>query len=67
MYDRRFADAKFLESEKGPKWSGRLLQDFELLLAKVPKPNYAIINDRGCALEYEVNGSVFVSEGENSI
>jgi len=40
MYDRRFADAKFLESEKGPKWSGRLLQDFELLLAKVPKPNY---------------------------
>jgi tetratricopeptide (TPR) repeat protein len=40
MYDRRFADSKFLESEKGPKWSGRLLQDFELLLAKVPKPNY---------------------------
>jgi tetratricopeptide (TPR) repeat protein len=40
MYDRRFADSKFLENEKGPKWSGRLLQDFELLLAEVPKPNY---------------------------
>jgi len=40
MYDRRFADAKFLESDKGPKWSGQLLQDFELLLATVPKPNY---------------------------
>ena len=39
MYDRRFADSKFLESEKGPKWSGRLLKDFELLLAEVPKPN----------------------------
>lgn len=40
MYDRRFADSRFLESDKGPKWSGRLLQDFGQLLAKVPKPNY---------------------------
>jgi tetratricopeptide (TPR) repeat protein len=39
-YDRRFTDSKFLESDKGPKWSGQLLQDFEVLLAKVPKPNY---------------------------
>lgn len=39
-YDRRFADPKFLESEKGPKWSGQLLQDFAALLAKVPKPGY---------------------------
>ena len=38
-YDRRFTDSKFLESIKGPKWSGQLLQDFEVLLAKVPKPN----------------------------
>ena len=40
MYDRRFTDVKFLESDKGPKWSGRLLQDFEQLLAKVSKPSY---------------------------
>jgi tetratricopeptide (TPR) repeat protein len=40
IYDRRFADSKFLESEKGPKWSGQLLQDFEALLAKVPRPSY---------------------------
>ena len=39
-YDRRFADPKFLESDKGLKWSGQLLQDFEVLLAKVPKPSY---------------------------
>lgn len=39
-FDRRFADAKFLESDKGPKWSGQLLQDFEELLAQVPKRNY---------------------------
>ena len=39
-YDRRFADSKFLESDKGPKWSGQLLQDFVVLLAKVPKPGY---------------------------
>lgn len=39
-YDRRFTDPKFLESDKGPKWSGQLLQDFEALLAKVPRPNY---------------------------
>lgn len=37
MYDRRFADAKFLASDNGPKWSGPLLQDFQQLLAKVPK------------------------------
>jgi len=40
MYDRRFADAKFMASENGPKWSGSLLQDFQLLLAKTNKPNY---------------------------
>jgi len=39
-YDRRFADSKFLESDKGPKWSGQLLQDFVVLLAKVPKLGY---------------------------
>jgi len=39
-YDRRFADPKFLESDKGLKWSGQLLQDFEVLIAKVPKPSY---------------------------
>ena len=39
-FDRRFADAKFLESDKGPKWSGQLLQDFEELLAQMPKPSY---------------------------
>ena len=39
-YDRRFTDAKFLASDNGPKWSGQLLQDFEALLAKVPKSNY---------------------------
>jgi Flp pilus assembly protein TadD len=35
MYDRRFADAKFVASDNGPKWSGPLLQDFQLLLTKV--------------------------------
>lgn len=40
MYDRRFTDPKFLEGDNGPKWSGRLLQDFEQLAAKVPKPNF---------------------------
>ena len=39
-YDRRFADSKFLESDRGPKWSGQLLQDFIVLLAKVPKAGY---------------------------
>jgi tetratricopeptide (TPR) repeat protein len=37
MYDRRFADSKFLGSDNGPKWSGPLLQDFEQLLAKITK------------------------------
>jgi tetratricopeptide (TPR) repeat protein len=37
-YDRRFADLKFLESEKGPKWSGQLLQDFQSMLGVVTKP-----------------------------
>jgi len=40
MYDRRFADAKFLASDNGPKLSGLLLEDFRQLLAKVPKPSY---------------------------
>jgi tetratricopeptide (TPR) repeat protein len=39
-YDRRFADSNFLESDKGPKWSGQLLQDLEMLLAKLPKASY---------------------------
>jgi tetratricopeptide (TPR) repeat protein len=39
-YDRRFTDSKFLESDKGPKWSGQLLQDFVVLIAKVPKSSY---------------------------
>jgi tetratricopeptide (TPR) repeat protein len=40
MYDRRFADSKFLASDNGPKWSGPLLQDFQKLLAKVNKTGY---------------------------
>jgi tetratricopeptide (TPR) repeat protein len=40
MYDRRFADSKFLASDSGPKWSGPLLQDFRQLLAKVNKTGY---------------------------
>jgi tetratricopeptide (TPR) repeat protein len=40
LYDRRFADPKFLASDSGPKWSGTLLQDFQQLLAKVNKPSY---------------------------
>jgi tetratricopeptide (TPR) repeat protein len=39
-YDQRFADPAFLGSDKGPKWSGQLLQDLEVLIAKVPKPHY---------------------------
>lgn len=37
LYDRRFADPKFLASDSGPKWSGPLLQDMQQLLAKVNK------------------------------
>jgi tetratricopeptide (TPR) repeat protein len=37
MYDRRFADAKFLTGDNGPRWSGQILQDFQELLAKVNK------------------------------
>ena len=40
MYDRRFADTKFLASDNGPKRSGDVLQDSELLLAKVPNTDY---------------------------
>jgi tetratricopeptide (TPR) repeat protein len=40
MYDRRFADAKFLAGDTGPRWSGPLLEDFRQLLAKVPKSSY---------------------------
>ena len=40
MYDRRFADSRFLESDRGPKWAGQILQDFIVLLAKVPKAAY---------------------------
>lgn len=36
-YDRRYTNSTFLESDKGPKWSGQLLQDFVALLARVPK------------------------------
>lgn len=39
-YDRRFTNSAFLESEKGPKLSGPLLQDFQALLAKLPKSTY---------------------------
>jgi Tfp pilus assembly protein PilF len=39
-YDRRFADLKFLGSDKGPKWSLTLLKDAEQLLPLVTKPNY---------------------------
>jgi len=35
MYDHRLRDSKFLESDNGPKWSGRLLQDFKLLVSKI--------------------------------
>src|SRR5262249_11900548 len=38
MYDRRLRDPRFLESENGPKWSGRLLQDFKLLVSKASGP-----------------------------
>lgn len=40
MYDRRFANPQFLSGDSGPKWSGPLLQDFQELLAKVPKSAY---------------------------
>ena len=40
MYDKRFQDPAFLESDKGPKWSGNLLQDFKQMLAKTPKQSY---------------------------
>jgi tetratricopeptide (TPR) repeat protein len=40
MYDKRFQDPAFLESEKGPKWSGQLLQDFKEMLSKAPKASY---------------------------
>jgi Flp pilus assembly protein TadD len=40
MYDKRFQDPAFLESEKGPKWSGNLLQDFKEMLARTPKSSY---------------------------
>ncbi len=37
MYDHRFADSKFLASDSGPKWSGPVLEDFQVLLARVSK------------------------------
>ena len=37
MYDGRLKNPKFLESDNGPKWSGLLLEDFKLLLAKAAK------------------------------
>lgn len=40
LYDKRFQDPAFLESEKGPKWSGNLLQDFKEMLAQAPKASY---------------------------
>ncbi|HEV2964577.1 MAG TPA: hypothetical protein VG649_22305 [Candidatus Angelobacter sp.] len=39
MYDGRLKNPKFLESDNGPKWSGLLLEDFKLLLAKAAKPS----------------------------
>jgi len=40
MYDKRFQDPTFLESDRGPKWSGNLLQDFKEMLARTPKASY---------------------------
>jgi tetratricopeptide (TPR) repeat protein len=40
LYDKRFQDPAFLESERGPKWSGQLLQDFKEMLSKAPKASY---------------------------
>jgi len=40
MYDKRFQDPTFLESDRGPRWSGQLLQDFKQMLAKTPKASY---------------------------
>lgn len=40
LYDRRFADSKFLSSDKGPKWRGELLKDIEQILPLVQKPKY---------------------------
>lgn len=40
LYDRRFADAKFVASDKGPKWRGELLKDIEQILSLVQKPKY---------------------------
>jgi len=40
LYDKRFQDPTFVESERGPKWSGQLLQDFKEMLSKAPKASY---------------------------
>jgi len=40
MYDKRFQDPVFLESDRGPKWNGQLLQDFKEMLARAPKASY---------------------------
>jgi tetratricopeptide (TPR) repeat protein len=38
IYDHRLRDPRFVESENGPKWSGRLLEDFKLLVSKASGP-----------------------------
>jgi len=38
MYDHRLRDPRVLESDNGPKWSGRLLEDFKLLVSKAGGP-----------------------------
>lgn len=40
MYDKRFQDPTFLESDRGPKWNGQLLQDFKEMLSRVPRSSY---------------------------
>lgn len=40
LYDKRFQDPTFVESERGPKWSGQLLLDFKEMLSKAPKASY---------------------------
>jgi tetratricopeptide (TPR) repeat protein len=40
LYDRRFADPKFLASDKGPRWRGDMLREIEEILTLVQKPKY---------------------------
>ncbi len=40
IYDRRFADVKFLKKKKGPRWNSELLRDVQRFLPRVQKPSY---------------------------